>query len=219
MFNNDKEEVNSMKSFFKKWCHALLGLYLFVYLAFFNYLESTVTTDFHIIHCALDDKIPFCEFFIIPYFIWFGFIAAACVYFFLRSQKECVQYGLYLIIGMSIAIAIYFIYPNGLNLRPEVFVRDNFATRMVAHLYSIDTPTNVWPSLHVFNTLATMAAVFKSKTFGKYHTPVKIVTSIIAFFICISTVFLKQHSILDVVAAVILAALLYPVIYVRKKKN
>ena len=206
-----------MKTFFKKWWHALFGLYLFIYLPCFTYLEKHVTTDYHLIHCRLDDMIPFCEYFIIPYYTWFVFVAVACAYFFLRSQGESVRMYSYLIIGMSIAVITYFVYPNGLgNFRPAAFPRENVCTDLVRFLYKADTSTNVLPSLHVYNTLVVLVAVFHSKTFGKHHTCVKIITSIIGLLICLSTVFLKQHSVYDVLAAVVLAAALYPLIYRTK---
>ena len=207
-----------MKTFIKKWGHCLLGLYLLIYMPCFTYLEKHVTTDYHLIHCALDDKIPFCEFFIIPYYFWFIFVAAACVWFFFKSQKECIHMGLYLIIGMTIAVITYFVYPNGLgDFRPHEFPRDNFCTDLVKILYRSDTSTNVFPSLHVYNTLVVVIAVFRSETFSKHHTAMKITVSIIGILICASTMFLKQHSVLDVIAAVVLAAILYPFIYVIGK--
>ena len=203
-----------MKNFFKKWGHALLALYLLIYMPCFSYLEKHVTTDYNLIHCTIDDYIPFCEYFIIPYYMWFLFIAVACVYFFFRSQGECIRMGAYLIIGMSIAVATYFIFPNGLgDFRPHTFPRDNVFTDLVQLLYSMDTSTNVLPSLHVYNTLVVVIAVFKSKTFGKHHNMMKIIVSIIGVLICASTMFLKQHSVYDVLAAIVLAAALYPLIY------
>lgn len=202
-----------MTTFFKRWGHGLLALYLIIYLPTFRYLETHVTS-YHIIHSPIDDMIPFCEYFVIPYFFWFLFIALACVYFFFKSQKECIRFGLFMIVGMSLAIATYFIYPNGLhNFRPEVFPRDNIFTDMVKGLYAIDTSTNVLPSLHVFNTIVVVVAVFKSKTFGKYHRLISIICSIVGIFICLSTIFLKQHSVYDVLAAIVMAAVIYPLIY------
>lgn len=206
-----------MKNFIKKWGHGLLGLYLFIYLPCFSYLEKHVTTEYYLIHCPIDDYIPFCEYFIIPYYFWFIFIAVACAYFFLRSQGECIRMGSYLIIGMSIAVAVYFIFPNGLgDFRPHTFPRDNFCTELVKFLYSADTSTNVLPSLHVYNTLVVVIAVYKSKTFGRHHIAVKAVVSVIGLLICASTMFLKQHSVYDVLAAIVLAAVLYPLIYHTK---
>ena len=60
------------KNLYEKYKHLLLVLYFPVYMIWFSYLEKTVTTRFHVIHVALDDYIPFCEYFDIPYFLWFA---------------------------------------------------------------------------------------------------------------------------------------------------
>ena len=208
-----------MKKFLSRWGHGLMILYAAIYMPCFIYLENHVT-DFYPIHSVIDDYIPFCEVFIIPYFLWFVFMAFWILYFFFRSQGECIRMGASLIIGMSIAVIIYFVFPNGLEgFRPDEFPRDNIFTDMVKFLHTADTPTNVFPSLHVYNTLAITVAVFKSQTFGKYRKCIRITTIILTILICMSTVFLKQHSILDVFASVILIALIYPITYHTKFFN
>ena len=87
---------------------------------------------------------------------------------------------------------------------------------MVKGLHKADTPTNVLPSLHVYNTLVIECAVFESKTFGKHKKLVCTIAAVWGLLICISTVFLKQHSIIDVFAAIILIAIIYPITYKTK---
>ena len=58
------------KKFSENYKRAWVGLYAFLYIPWFLYLEKHVTTDFHLIHVGLDDKIPFIEFFIVPYNHW-----------------------------------------------------------------------------------------------------------------------------------------------------
>ena len=52
--------------------HFTLMLYFVIYLAWFAFLEKHVTTHFHVIHMNIDDYIPFCEVFIVPYLLWFA---------------------------------------------------------------------------------------------------------------------------------------------------
>ena len=66
--------------------------YFAIYLPWFGHLEKTVTTHFHVIHTALDDYIPFCEYFIIPYLLWFAYIAAVYVWMFLHDRKQFFRY-------------------------------------------------------------------------------------------------------------------------------
>ena len=65
--------------------------------------------------------------------------------------------------GMTIFLIISTIFPNGQDLRPVVFERDNVFVDMVRMLYRADTCTNVFPSLHVFNTLSVCIAVHESE--------------------------------------------------------
>jgi hypothetical protein len=70
-----------------------------------------------------------------------------------------------LIIGMSLFIAVSMVFPNGLDLRPQEFPRDNICTDLCRYLYSIDTSTNVLPSIHVFNSIA--CGISFGRTLGK----------------------------------------------------
>ncbi len=75
-------------AFINEYRHSILLLYGFIYIPWFSYLESTVTTHFHIIHMVIDDYIPFIEFFIVPYLVWFVYIAIGVLYFFIHNKNE-----------------------------------------------------------------------------------------------------------------------------------
>ena len=76
------EGVGFMKQFLLKYKHAWVLLYGFIYLPWFSYLERTITKNYHIMHVTMDDYIPFNEFFIIPYLLWFLYVGGAILYFF-----------------------------------------------------------------------------------------------------------------------------------------
>ena len=124
-----------------------------LYLFFFVFVERN-THDITMINIPLDDCIPFVEGFIVPYLMWFPFMAAAIVYVFFKDKKEFFAMCWNLIIGMSLFIVVSLVFPNGLDLRPDEFPRDNIFTGLCRQLYSVDTSTNVIPSIHVFNSLA-----------------------------------------------------------------
>ena len=79
----------------------------------FGHLEKTVTTHFHVIHTALDDYIPFCEYFIIPYLLWFGYVGWGIGYFYLKDRSEYFRLCAMLFTGMTIFLIVSTIYPNG----------------------------------------------------------------------------------------------------------
>ena len=116
--------------------------YFAIYLPWFGHLEKTVTTHFHVIHTALDDYIPFCEYFIIPYLLWFGYVGWGIGYFYLKDRSEYFRLCAMLFTGMTIFLIVSTIYPNGHYLRPTTFARDNIFVHIVKWMYASDTATN-----------------------------------------------------------------------------
>ena len=186
-------------------------------MAAFNTLENR-KGPYHMIHFGIDGYIPFCEFFVIPYFLWFAYVAIAVLYFGMKEQAEGNRMIAFLILGMTVFIIVSAIFPNGINLRPKVFARDNFCVDLVKFLYSIDTSTNVLPSIHVYNSIAVMIAVVRSKRLNR-HLVIKGAMLLLGFSIICSTVFIKQHSMLDVCTACILSALFYSICYHGEYEN
>ncbi len=201
-----------MKTKLSQYKHGLLLLYFFLYFPWFSYLEKTVTTHFHVIHVALDDYIPFCEYFIIPYLAWFGYVAFGVCYFFFKNKEEYYRLCTTLFTGMTIFLIVSTLYPNGHYLRPTYFDHNNICIQLVKWLYSTDTPTNLFPSIHVYNSICVNAAIWHSEDFKK-HKAVRYGSAVLMMLIILSTMFLKQHSVFDVVTGTVLAAFLYSVVY------
>lgn len=162
--------------------------------------------------CSLDDKIPFCEYFFIPYMFWFVFLVGMNFYLALCDPKGFRRLMYFVMITYTTTILIYLIYPTCQNLRPMEFPRDNFLTRFAASFYAFDTNTNVCPSLHVVGSYAVSFAAWDTKRFQKWGW--KAAFFLTATLISISTVFVKQHSILDVFAAMALCAVGYVLVYI-----
>ena len=210
-----------MKTLKKIWWRLLFASYALVYLPWFFFLESKITMyypNLQIINTSLDDMIPFCEVFIIPYFLWFAYIVASCVIMVLKADnQEFIRFALSLIIGMSLCMVICMVYPNGLTLRPDT-LPDNVFGRLVAGLYATDTPTNVFPSIHVYNSIAVHTALSKCKAL-KNHKGLLTGSLILCILICMSTVFLKQHSLYDVGGAFVLMGVMYYVLYILPERR
>lgn len=203
-----------MKEFIRKYRHGIpMVIYLIVYLVLFFIVERLTEDNYHVIHMALDDKIPFCEYFVIPYFCWFAYVAGFVLYFIFVDKESYWPMFWFLVTGMTVFLIVSFVYPNGHELRPAQFPRDNVFTRMIANLYQTDTATNILPSIHVYNSIGIHIAVHKSKRLSK-HRPVQIASGILSALIIMSTVFIKQHSMVDVISAFGLAAVVYVLIYV-----
>ena len=144
-----------------------------VYGFFFLLVERLwIRESYTPIHCPLDDQIPFCEYFLIPYLLWFVFL-----------------------IGIQIYTLLY---------DTESF-------------YQFDTNTNVCPSIHVIGSVAVMLCGWNCKNLNAPGW--RIFFGISAFLISISTVFLKQHSALDILAALPVCMIAYLAAYWRDGKR
>lgn len=204
--------------FVKKYKHAWVFLYILIYLPWFFWLEKHVTTHYYVVQTETDKYIPFIEYFIVPYLLWFFFIAAAFLYFFFTDVPGFYRMAAFMFTGMTIFLIVSTLFPNGQDLRPVVFERDNIFVDMVRMLYRADTCTNVFPSLHVFNSLSVCVAVFESRELRK-HKAVSIGVYTLAGLIILATMFLKQHSILDTIGACIMAGILYQFVYAPQRKK
>ena len=191
-------------SFLKKYHHLWWQLYWLIYLPWFAYLEKTVTKQFHVIHMAIDDYIPFCEYFVIPYFLWFAYVAIGIIYFALKNKEEYYNLCKILFFGMTVFLVVSTFCPNGHYLRPSTFARDNIFVDMVRKLYAMDTATNLFPSIHVYNSIVVNAVIWHCKDFKKNHI-IRYFSGILMISIVLSTMFLKQHSIFDVITGILLA--------------
>ncbi|MCR4778795.1 MAG: phosphatase PAP2 family protein [Lachnospiraceae bacterium] len=208
-----------MKELYQKYKHAWLMIgYLVIYLVWFFALEARTDIIYHPVHTALDDLIPFCEAFIIPYNIWFAYISLTVLYFFFTDKEDYYRTCAILFIGMTVCLIIYTIWPNMQRLRPMTLPRTNIFTKMVVALYGVDTPTNVCPSIHVYNSIVAHLAIKQSNRL-KGNKVIGLVSGIICVSICASTVFLKQHSVFDGFCGVVLAGVMYLLVYVPDYKG
>ena len=76
-----------------------------LWLPWFLLLEKHVTTNYHVIQTQFDMWIPFVEYFIIPYLMWFAFIAAAFVVFFLYGRTGFYKMAKFMFTGMTIFLS------------------------------------------------------------------------------------------------------------------
>ena len=208
--------MKKCKNFFEKYKHGIpLLIYLVVYLAWFAWLEKTNVKDYQLIHVSLDDHIPFLEVFIIPYLLWFLYVAVVVVYLFFKNKQDYYKACAFLFTGMTVFLIISTLWPNGHDLRPVSMPRDNCFTWLISMLWKTDTPTNLWPSIHVFNSMGAHFAVMHSRDLAqtKYGRPIKIASGILSFSIILSTMFIKQHSVFDVITGCIMAIVMYTLVY------
>jgi len=152
------------------------------------------------IHCPFDDLIPFCEWFLVPYILWMPFMVLLALYCLRTDRDSFIRYSKFLAIAMTISGVIFLLFPTCQELRPAVYPRDNLMTDLVRLLHRIDTNTNVLPSEHAVGAIAVVIA---ASSHPKLRRPRSLIPICMAMgLVCLSTVFLKQHSVLDLLAAV-----------------
>lgn len=166
------------------------------------------------VHCALDDVIPFCEVFVIPYVGWYLLIIFSLVYFLRYNVDSFKRLQTYIIVTQVVAVAIYILFPSRQDLRPEVFERDNILTRCVSLLYTLDTNTGVCPSLHVAYSLGIASVWTKQKDVPGLLKAFVVVAVVL---ICLSTMFIKQHSAVDFFVALPVCLLAEWIVYGRDR--
>lgn len=202
-----------MKKYYERYKHAIpLIIYAIIYCTWFAYLEKKVVHPETIIHMKVDDMIPFCEIFVVPYFLWFAYVSLVVVYCFFKNKQDYYKTCVFLFTGMTVFLIVSTLWPNGHHLRPYAMPRDNIFTTLVARLYRMDTPTNLWPSIHVYNSIGAHLAVIHNQKLAE-NRKLRMGSLVICISIILSTMFIKQHSMFDVLTAFVMSAVMYLVVY------
>ena len=188
----------------------LLSGWLIYFVLYFLTENLIPVSACHVIHSPVDDIIPFNEYFAIFYCWWYVLIFISLGFFLLYDIQKFKELQVFIMVTQAIAMVIYIVYPSVQLLRPAVMPRDNFFCSLMSFIYAFDTPTGVCPSLHVAYSLG-IATVW-----CKYKDASKIWKAFVIFsvmMICVSVLFVKQHSFYDVIAAVPLGLIAYILVY------
>lgn len=201
-----------VKTFVKDHPHMWWGLFLPLYLAAFFIIEKFVTGPYWVTQLPADQLIPFCPYFIFFYMSWSPLLAVLGIYLILKDAEGFRRYMWFIMVTFTTAVVFCILVPNGQDLRPAVMAHHNAATWLVEYTYSIDTNTNVFPSVHILGCMAAVAAV--------WHTPGlrkpgwRWGVTLYAILIMAATVFVKQHAAIDVLAGLLTGAIAYVFVYV-----
>lgn len=193
----------------------LLLLFVPVYAAAYFCIESiSPIKGYSVIYTLLDSLIPFIPIFIFPYLLWYPYLIINGIYLWHNDRILFQKYVQSLILGSLISLLLFVIFPSIQELRPKSFEFDSISINIIKRLYSVDTNTNVFPSMHVIGTLIALFSVTecKDRTLAKADI-------VWAILICCSTVFIKQHSILDVVAAIVISYFVYILVFKIKSST
>jgi hypothetical protein len=180
--------------------HLLLLLGWVVYFCLYFITENLIPPEkCYPVWCKLDDFIPFNEFFVLFYAGWYVLIVLSLGYFLLYSVESFKGLQTYIMITQALAMVCYIAFPTRQDLRPAEFPRENILTWIMGIIYQFDTNTGVCPSLHVAYSLGIASAWLKEKSAAWY---VKLIVTAFVLGVCLSVAFTKQHSVVDIFAAI-----------------
>jgi membrane-associated phospholipid phosphatase len=189
------------------WWSRLLVAAIYLPSLLFYFLTNTMAGNKEravILKFALDDKMPVLPAFVIPYVLWFGFVAAVFLYLvFDRGQgRRVYRHTGAVVLATILASVIFFIYPTYVP-RPDL-APDSWTSRLLLLIYAVDEPYNCFPSLHVAVAAINSISLWH---YGPRHFVFRLATILLAVLIMFSTVLTSQHYWPDVLGGLVLAVL------------
>ena len=201
-----------MKALINKYKHAWVFVYFLIYLPWYFGIQLRTQVHFHDVYTSIDQSLPFISWFIYPYVYWFLFVALTVAYLFFTYKEDFYKCVAFLFIGMTICLIAFTIYPTSFDHRPDIITGNGLTRFLMNVIYTADKSQNVCPSIHVFNSIGCAIALTHCPRF-KDSLSMKGFAWISAVLITLSTMFIKQHSIIDAICAIILAIILYGIVY------
>ncbi len=153
---------------------------------------------------ALDRAIPFLTISIIPYVLtypywYFGFLLAGTL-----ENKHFFHIFVAIELLHVTTFFIFLFFPTTV-VRPEV-TADTLCSWLTTLIYTMDQPTNLFPSMHCYASWMLWISVRGQKDIRLWYRRCALSFAII---ICICTQTIKQHYLPDMIAGVALAELFY----------
>ncbi len=179
----------------------ILSLIAVIYQAIFYYFAKFTPIEPHIIGSEIDSLIPFLPVFIVPYILWYLFLIVVPCILYEQDRNTFYWYLVTNFLVDTVATIIFILYPT-LLIRPDLSINGIF-TWLISIIYWGDTPAlNCFPSIHCASCFVSIFIMIKSNKIKSQH---RFTTSIFAALIILSTLFIKQHAVIDVVGAFVLA--------------
>lgn len=203
--------MQKIKQFIQTHKHMWWGLYLPVYLIMYFTVEHVVTDNYWATQTAIDDYIPFCEYFVIPYDSWGPLLFVLGVFLILKDPESFRRYMWFIAIAYTTATIFCFFVPNGQDLRPAVLPRQNICSWILQKTWEADNNANVFPSVHILGVVAAISAMWHSPKMKRVW---QIAGTVWFVIIAASTLLVKQHAFIDLAAALVWGGVVYVIVYV-----
>jgi len=152
----------------------------------------------YLLSTALDDRTPFIPAFVVPYVIWYPFIFAVLIGLLRKDRNAYYRSLLALCLGLVSCYIVYLLFQTTVP-RPDMSLYTGLFADMLNVVYATDMPYNCFPSIHVMTSYLTILA---GRSFGPRG---RWTIGIVGTAIILSTLFIKQHVIADVIAGIAVA--------------
>lgn len=180
--------------------YAPLGFMLiFPFLGMMYKWTNRADQDIYSLVTAFDKAMPFIKYFALPYAVWIFYIYVCLVYFF---KKDVNLYYKGLVTYTVCALTCYVIYAFFQTTVPRPIVDgDDPFSMLIQFIYNRDLPFNCFPSIHCFSSYMVMRLLWTSSFRNKWN--MTLITGMSSLII-LSTLFVKQHVVLDAMAGILL---------------
>ena len=154
---------------------------------------------------GIDALIPLRPEWVIIYVATFLFWGLGLLLIASQDEPLCCRFAAGVVIADLICGIIFLAFPSYIP-RPVLDPADGGYIWALSVVYSFDTPTNCFPSMHCLYAYL----VFRQSLHTQNTRPsFKIFCGVFAFLVCLSTLFVKQHVVADVIGGLIFGELAY----------
>jgi membrane-associated phospholipid phosphatase len=198
--------MKKYKVFLKSICivmitQALVYFFIKIFLNDYNVIESFMNT-------------PFLKGFVYFYDSWYPIIAISAFVIYYNDFDNYKSLLYTMLLGALLSHITFLIYPT-MIVRPVIEV-NNITDFILDFTYKTDTPAvNCLPSVHCLFCFIMSYYLIKTKNLKTIY---KIIMCLYLLLIVLSTLFIKQHIIEDVILSFIYAAISIIIVYILKSR-
>lgn len=188
----------------------ILGLLLFQTSMYF--MVKFTPAEVSLIGNSIDNKIPFISVFVYPYILWYLMLVIVPYLFYRYSEKDFNKYYITTFISVIVVSLIYVFYPTTINR--AAIDATTVSGYIVKLIYTVDTPIlNCFPSMHC---LISFIFIYVSLNTRKMPKWLKLGIIILSILVIVSTLFIKQHVLVDVISAFAISIVIYTIVKFSK---
>ena len=191
----------------------ILLLFLLIYQTSLYLIAKLTPIEINVVGNTIDEKIPFIPQFIYAYISWYIMLFLVPYIFYKKSPKSFNKYYITTFSCITIGLFIYFFYPT-IMYRADIEF-NSISEYLVNIIYKMDTPAlNCCPSM---DCVISFIFIYVSLTEKNLNIKYKVLLTIWSLLVIVSTLFVKQHVIVDVISAFILSLVVFIIVTKVKK--